>query len=90
MNEKLILEKLEDHDEQLAFIRENMVLRQDLEQFATKVDMKEEIRALEDRIMTALDAQMVILQRLDQERVATILHLERHDKEIAELQAQKM
>lgn len=115
MNEKLILEKLTkhdeilaDHSEQLAFIRENMVLRQDLEQFATKEELKqfatkedlkqfatkkdletyatkEDLHELEDRLMTALDRQMVILQRLDQERIFINLHLQRHDNEIAQI-----
>lgn len=80
MNEKLILEKLEDHDEQLAFIRENMVLRQDLEKYAAKEDLHE----LENRLMTALDSQMVILQRLDQERVFTNTRLDRIEQTLAD------
>lgn len=104
MNEKLILEKLEDHDEQLAFIRENMVLhsefnelreelkqyatKDDLKQFATKEDLKqyatkEDLQELRNEIMDSQDRMMVILQRLDQERVFTNLHLQRHDNEIA-------
>lgn len=94
-------ETLADHSEQLVFIRENMVmrsefteLREELKQFATKQDLKEELKkyatkedlhGLEDRLMTALDRQMVILQRLDQERIFTNLHLQRHDNEIAQI-----
>lgn len=63
MDNDEILRKLASHELRLMSIEENM---------ATKTDLAE----LRNAIMNGLDKQMVILQRLDQERVVAAHRLD--------------
>lgn len=50
-----------------------LALKTDLENFATK----EELRQMENRLMTRMDEMMVILKRMDEERVFTFEYVKR-------------
>jgi len=64
MNEDKILQKLSEHDEQLEFIHENMVTR--------------------DEFLSSQDKMMVILMRLDEERIFTNAWISKFEKEVNE------
>lgn len=90
-----ILEKLADHDEQLGFIREHMVTREEfheeLQKFATKEelfevreDLSNDIHSLRSEMLQGQDEMITILKRLDQDRIFTIQRIERIEQKIGE------
>lgn len=87
MSEERILQKLTRHDarlekieHRLVAVTEHMVTKADAKHFATKDDLVE----FRDEVLTGLDRQMVILQRLDQERIFTAEWIKRLEREVAE------
>lgn len=97
MTDELILAKLADHNEQLEFIRENMVLREEfyveLQKFSTKEELmavKEElgeelsngIDSLRSEMLQGQDEMITILKRLDQDRIFTVQRIERIEQKI--------
>lgn len=64
-----IQEKLLEHDQHFAAIEARLFsMDQRMDSFVTRVEFNTAI----DSIMTTMDGMMVILQRLDQERVFTV------------------
>lgn len=56
----------------IQFLKDNMVSKEDLESRLSGLATQESLKKLSDDITQALDDQLVILQRLDQERLFTI------------------
>lgn len=93
-----IIKKLEDHDAQHAGIAEKLEehdaifvrISERFDEVDKKFDVvRKDIKESEDRIMTSLDGIAGQLQRMDDERYATIARCDRieekHDKDIAKL-----
>lgn len=85
-----IRQRLDDHDEQLAFLRENMLSRvefhefkQEFEDFKKNVLTREEYLHGQDQVMTAL-------KNIQQELSFMYTWLRRHDEEIKQLQTARL
>jgi hypothetical protein len=75
MTDNAIIQKLLEHDARFDRIEQTMVT-------------KDEFTAFKDQVLTSLDQMMVILQRLDQERVFTNERIKRIEADLAEQQAE--
>ena len=82
----------------VQFLKDNMASKTDLEdrvsRLATKIDLEDRVSSLATQeslnrlsgdITQSLDDQLVILQRLDQERLFTIERIKRIEADVEEL-----
>jgi hypothetical protein len=90
MDEKLIVKKLlehdkrfDDHDKRFDRITSKLIEHDHrFQEMLTKAEFHE----FKDQIMTGMDKMLVILQRLDQERIFTNQAIQRIQKQIDEQQ----